>query len=50
MNAEDIEPCFPPPSLAETSEMHKFFVKRLKELGMYDKDSDYDGMIGNAVE
>lgn len=34
----------------KTSKRHQFFIKRLKELGMYDKDSDYDGMIGKAVE
>jgi hypothetical protein len=26
------------------------FKARLAELGMYDDDSDYDGMIGEAVE
>ncbi len=29
---------------------HEFFVKRLHELGLYDKDSDYEGMIGKAIE
>ena len=29
---------------------HTYFKKRLKELGMYDDDSDYDGHIGRAVE
>lgn len=29
---------------------HEYFVKRLKELGMYDADSDYNGMIGKAIE
>lgn len=29
---------------------HEFFKKRLTEMGLYDKDSDYDGMIGKAVE
>lgn len=29
---------------------HEFFKKRLKELGMYDKDSDYDGLIGKWIE
>lgn len=29
---------------------HELFKKRLNELGMYDEDSDYDGMIGRAVE
>ena len=29
---------------------HEFFIKRLKELGMYDDDSDYNGMIGKAIE
>ena len=33
-----------------TSTRHQFFKKRLQELGMYDKDSNYDGMIGQAVE
>lgn len=28
---------------------HELFRKRLDELGMFDKDSDYDGMIGEAV-
>jgi hypothetical protein len=26
------------------------FKKRLDGLGMYDEDSDYDGMIGKAIE
>ena len=29
---------------------HEFFKKRLKELGLYDQDSDYGGMLGKAVE
>jgi len=29
---------------------HEFFKRRLSELGMYDADSDYDGMIGAAIE
>ena len=29
---------------------HEFFQRRLRELGMYHHDSDYDGMIGQAVE
>ena len=29
---------------------HEMFKARLAELGMYDDDSDYDGMIGQAVE
>lgn len=29
---------------------HEFFKKRLQEIGMYDSDSDYGGMIGTAVE
>ena len=29
---------------------HEMFIKRLREIGMYDADSDYDGMIGGAVE
>ncbi len=37
-------------NLIETSTRHQFFIKRLKEMGLYDKDSDYDGMIGQAVE
>ena len=32
------------------SNRHSLFQKRLTELGMYDEDSDYDGMIGEAVE
>ena len=31
------------------SERHRLFRKRLTELGMFDKDSDYDGMIGEAI-
>lgn len=33
-----------------TNTRHQYFIKRLKELGMYDADSDYEGMIGKAVE
>lgn len=29
---------------------HEYFVKRMKELGVYDEDSDYGGMIGKSVE
>lgn len=29
---------------------HEFFVHRLKELGMYDADADYNGAIGESVE
>ena len=29
---------------------HDFFRKRLRDMGLYDDDSDYDGMIGKAVE
>ena len=29
---------------------HEYFKKRLNDLGMYDQDSDYEGMIGNAIE
>jgi hypothetical protein len=36
--------------VVETSVRHQFFIKRLHELGMYDKDSDYEGMLGQAVE
>ena len=28
---------------------HEYFEKRLKELGMFDKDSDYEGMLGKAI-
>lgn len=28
---------------------HEFFTRRVKELGLLDKDSDYDGMLGKAV-
>ena len=31
------------------SKRHDYFKKRVKELGMLDKDSDYDGMIGKSV-
>ena len=33
-----------------TNTRHQFFIKRLKELGMYDIDSDYDGKIGYYIE
>ena len=29
---------------------HEFFMRRLRELGLYDHDSDCEGMIGYAVE
>lgn len=29
---------------------HEFFQKRLKELGVMDKDSDYNGLLGKWVE
>lgn len=29
---------------------HSFFIRRLRELGLYDADADYGGMIGKAVE
>ena len=29
---------------------HEFFCKRLKELGVSEASSDYDGMIGKSVE
>ena len=29
---------------------HEYFVRRLKELGMYDDDSDYDGELGAVIE
>jgi len=29
---------------------HDFFLKRMRELGAFDADSDYNGMIGKAVE
>lgn len=29
---------------------HSFFIRRLKELGLYDPDSDYGGMTTKAVE
>ena len=33
-----------------TENRDEFFKRRLRELGAYDKDSDYEGMIGEAVE
>jgi len=33
-----------------TSRRHEFFKKRLKEMGLYDKDSDYDGLLGKWIE
>ena len=32
------------------SKRHDFFKQRLRELGLYDKDSDYEGLIGKWVE
>lgn len=29
---------------------HQLFINRLKTLGLYDNDSDYKGMIGQAIE
>ena len=29
---------------------HEFFCKRLRELRLYDDESDYGGMIGESVE
>ena len=29
---------------------HEFFIRRLKEMGLYDKDSDYGGLVGKWVE
>lgn len=29
---------------------HQFFVERLKQLGVFDKDSDYAGMLGESVK
>lgn len=29
---------------------HEYFVLRLRELGMYDDDSDYEGMVGRSIE
>lgn len=29
---------------------HEFFIRRLKELGLYDEDSDYNGRIARYVE
>lgn len=29
---------------------HELFKIRLRELGLYNKNSDYEGMIGKAVE
>lgn len=34
----------------ETTARHDFFVKSLKELGLFDKGSDYDRMIGRSIE
>jgi len=31
------------------SNRHDYFKKRVKELGLLDKDSDYNGMLGKAV-
>ena len=50
----------PPPSATDLSAVwtnlpqgesrHEFFCRRLSEMGLYDDDSDYSGMIGHAVE
>lgn len=29
---------------------HEYFQKRLHDLGLFDKESYYDGMIGKAIE
>lgn len=29
---------------------HEYFIKRLKEMGAFDKDAAYGGMIGKAIE
>ena len=29
---------------------HEFFMKRLNEMGLYSKDSDYEGATGKCVE
>lgn len=31
------------------SQRHELFKKRLTKLGMFDDDSDYDGMIGTSI-
>ena len=38
------------PTAPVGSPRHEFFVFRLRELGMYDADSDYGGLIGQWVE
>jgi len=35
---------------APTENRHDFFKRRLRELGVYDKDADYEGSIGEWVE
>lgn len=37
-------------AILKNNTRHQFFIKRLEQLGMYDKDSDYNGAIGRAVE
>lgn len=34
----------------ETSKRHHFFKERLKKMGLYEKESDYEGKIGKWVE
>ena len=31
-------------------DQHNFFIRRLNEIGLYDKDSEYSGLIGKSVE
>ena len=37
-------------TMTETTPRHEFFVRRLKELGVYDKDADYGGLLGQWIE
>lgn len=33
-----------------TETRHEFFIRRMRELGAYDADADYAGMIGRSIE
>ena len=38
-----------PPDVSHETR-HEFFIRRLKELELYEESSDYDGLIGQWVE
>ena len=42
--------CKEAPGRMTIESRHELFQRRLKELGLFDKDSDYDGLVGKWVE